>query len=177
MTPVVTPHITRLATKQPVTVSWSPREHSATAAGANNLVTAAQTEDAKTVRDVQKRFTQKYLKGLKENKQLKHQVAELSAAKERIEAAAQAEAAALTQKLDVAQEAAAVDVRDMTENVLELEAKLKCAEQQLKEAAQGSASPTAAIVPALHTHTDVALSVLRPGPGVWSSLVPSISKP
>ena len=60
-------------------------------------MTAAQTEDAKTVRDVQKRFTQKYLKGLKENKQLKHQVAELSAAKERIEAAARAEAAALTQ--------------------------------------------------------------------------------
>eukprot|EP01046_Picozoa_sp_COSAG06_P055546 COSAG06_NODE_10246_length_1720_cov_1.122764_1_plen_514_part_10 len=99
-----------------------------------------QTDDAKTVRDAQKRFTQKYLAGLKENKHLKHQLAEMSTAKERADTAAQVHAAALIENLDAVQEAAAIDVRDMTENVLELEAKLKRAEQQLDEAVQPSAS-------------------------------------
>ena len=89
-----------------------------------------QTDDAKTVRDVQKRFTQKYLTGLKENTQLKQQLAEAQRDAESAGAAAQAQAAALTAQLDAVQAAAIVDVRDMTENVLELEAKLRRTEQQ-----------------------------------------------
>lgn len=101
---------------------------------------SVQTDDAKTVRDVQKRFTQKYLAGLKENKHLKQQLAEMSAAKQRADTAAQVQASVLTEQLDAVQEAAAVDVRDMTENVLELEAKLKRTERQLEEALQRSPS-------------------------------------
>ena len=93
-----------------------------------------QTEDAKAVRDAQKRFTQKYLAGLKENKQLKQDVAELSARHERTDAEARVQAASLAEQLQAAEATAAIDVHDMTENVLELESKLKRTEQRLAEA-------------------------------------------
>ena len=43
-----------------------------------------QTEDAKAVRDAQKRFTQKYLAGLKENKQLKAEVTQIKTLNEKL---------------------------------------------------------------------------------------------